>query len=120
MKLIHDCVRDVMLNIENNLKDNSILQTTSIQKDNDKYSIEDINYTCKKLAEANYITIEQYIGGEIIVCSMTFAGHQFLDNIRDNKIWKQTKKEAAQISGISLPILQQLAQSIILKALGLN
>ena len=77
MKLIHDCVRDVMLYIENNLQDNRVLMASDISYSLKKYNLEDINYTCKKLDEARYLDIECYIGGEIAIKSMTYNGHLF-------------------------------------------
>ncbi len=120
MKLIQDCVRDVMLYLEENLGYRDSLNTNDLSQKLDKYSLEDIKYTCKKLGEAGFISIRPYIDGSIDVEEISYNGHQLLDTIRDNKIWKQVKAEASKLSGLSLPILQQLAQSIILKSLGLS
>lgn len=120
MKLVHDCVREVMLYLEENLEYNRSLKTSVLAQNIKSYSLEEINYTCSKLDEAGYISINHYIDGSIDIEEISYNGHQFLDTIRDNKIWKQVKAEASKLSGLSLPILQQLAQSIILKSLGLK
>lgn len=119
MRLIHDCVRDVMLYIEDNLQDNSVIDTTYIQKGLPKYSINDINYTCKKLKEAGYLTSRIYLDGNLLISSMTYDGHMFLDTIRDNDIWKETKSKVSKITSVSLPIIQQVAAQLIALKLGI-
>ena len=119
MKLIHDCVRDVMLYVEENLEYNRYLRTDKMQENISKYSLNDINYTCKKLDEAGYLTSEQYLGGEMVVKSMTYNGHLFLDNIRDDGIWKETKSKVSKIASASLPIIQQVAVALITAKLGI-
>lgn len=119
MKLIHDCVRDVMLYIEENLQDNRTISTSAIANDLSKYSLEDIKYTCKKLNEARYLEISNSIGGGIAIISMSYNGHIFLDSIRDDGVWKETKSKVSKIASVSLPILQQVAATIITNKLGI-
>ena len=117
MKLIHDCVRDVMLFVEENLKnDGKTLNAANIKV---KHNSEDILYTCEKLGEANFLNIRQDILGNVIIISMTYNGHVFLDTIRDNNIWKKTKSCISKLTSVSLPMLQQVASSQILKELGI-
>ncbi len=120
MKLLHDCVRDVMLCIEENLDDGQTISTTYIFETLKDYSLKDINYTCKKLKEAGYLIIEQFIGGNIMVRDITYSGHQFLDSIRDNNIWIKTKSKISKLAGVSLPIIQQVATQMIAIELGIN
>lgn len=119
MKLIHDCVRDIMLYIEDNLKLDNTLTINEIQINLSNYSIEDITYTCEKLDEAGYLEIKRYITGDAIVLKMTYNGHQFLDTIRDDSIWKETKSKISKIAGVSLPIIQQVAAQLISLKLGI-
>ena len=50
----YDCVRDVMLYVEENLANNG-LNISSLYTSLKKYSHEDIKYTCKKLNEALFL-----------------------------------------------------------------
>lgn len=84
MKLFHDCVRDVMLYLEDNLEDTYFINSESITLK--KYSSKDITYTLKKLAEAGFIGIDKVTyENNFNIKWMTYYGHQFLDNIRDIK-----------------------------------
>ncbi|WP_423738704.1 DUF2513 domain-containing protein [Clostridium niameyense] len=51
---------------------------------------------------------------------ITWDGHEFLDNIRDNDIWNKTKNTISKINGVSIPIISDIAKSILLKKLGLD
>lgn len=119
VKLIHDCVRDVMLDIENNLNLHETTTSTDIQKRLKKYSLDDIYYTCQKLKEAGYLKVDFFIDGSCCIESMTYNGHQFLDNIRDDRIWKEVKSKISKLASASLPIIHQVASQAIIDKLGL-
>ena len=122
MKLNKDCIRDLLLYLEENLSYNGYININSLKLNS--YSKEELMYTADKLKEAQYINARICWNMEethvIIVDSITYQGHQFLDTIRDNNIWKETKAKASKIASISLPILQDLASSLIKFKLGLN
>lgn len=122
MKLNQNCIRDLLLYLESNLSYKSDININTLKLDN--YSKEDLMYTADKLIEANYINAHICWNMEsshvIIVSSITYQGHQFLDSIRDDSIWKETKTKASKIASISLPILQELATSLIKIKLGLH
>lgn len=95
MKLNHECVRDLLLYIEENVYYGSSLNIDNCNLT--KYSSDDIRYAAEKLAEAGYINckIQKFVTSEtpgIFIYSLTWNGHQFLDNIRDDGVWKDTKK----------------------------
>lgn len=115
MKLIHDCVRDVLLYIEENLTYNGSINAKSIKTN---YSVEDVLYTCDKLFEAKFIQMHKDITGGVIIGEITYNGHQLLDSIRDDGIWKETKSKVSKIASVSLPIIQQVAAAIITTKLG--
>lgn len=97
MKLNNDCVRDLLLYIEENTNLSDDIYIESI---NDlSYSTEVLLYTSIKLKEANFInaeieqTYDEENGGySITVFSLTWQGHKFLDNIRDSGVWKTIKE----------------------------
>nr|DAP67149.1 MAG TPA: YjcQ protein [Caudoviricetes sp.] len=112
MKLFHDCVRDVMLYLEDNLEDTYFINSESITLK--KYSSKDITYTLKKLAEAGFIEIDKVTyENNFNIKWMTYYGHQFLDNIRDNKVWSETKSILSKFSSVSLNMVQNIASQVI-------
>lgn len=119
MKLIHDCVRDVMLDIEENLTLYQTVSSVDIQNRLKKYSHDDIYYTCQKLQEAGYLNVDFFINGSCSIEAMTYNGHQFLDSIRDDGIWKEVKSKISKLTSVSLPIIYQVASQAIITKLGL-
>ncbi|MED1818981.1 DUF2513 domain-containing protein [Bacillus subtilis] len=119
MILKHDCVRNLLLTIEENVGLNQYVSIDALSKFPrlNSYSLDDISYTVNRLLEADFINA--YSGQlegrtiPIAVESITYTGHLFLDNIREHGIWADTKTFASKVGGASLSILSDIAASII-------
>lgn len=124
MKLNHDCVRDLLLTVEESDQKELLSLHFLLQKDKlQNYSEEDIFYTIQRLVEAGYInasTQTYYEGQDAIISSITWNGHQFLDNIREKTVWEKTKEKASIVGSVSLPILSEIAKAYITDMLGLK
>lgn len=117
MKLNHDCVRSIMLAIEENLNYGQSIPFNEVELDG--YSHEEILYAADKLLEAGYLQGEKLgsIGSSeptIQITSITWDGHKFLDNIRDDRVWKNTKKVISKFSSVSLSLTNSVAAQVIL------
>ena len=122
MKLNHDCVRDTMLYLENNLELNERTESYFIASKLNSFEIDDVIYSIRKLVEADYISanpISTIDGPSYIISALTWQGHQFLDNVREPDVWSKAKSKASVVGQVSIPILSQVASSVITKALGL-
>lgn len=126
MRLNHECVRDILLTMES-LDYGEILKLRDYKNKPllAKYSEEDFVYTVKKLKEADYVSasIAPGIQGTFLrfsVDSVTWLGHQFLDTVRDNAVWEETKSITSKVAGVSLSILSDVAKDVLKKALGLG
>ena len=96
MELKKECVRNVLLFIEKKLPYGDSIEATSIKLKS--YSQNDILYTCNQLLEAGLINAEKekwIISDDSIITikGLTYSGHEFLNSIRDPKIWKETKNK---------------------------
>lgn len=115
MKLNHDCVRDLLLYVEENLGYNDELEVNRMHlKD---YSLEELLYTSEKLAEAGYIDYYPIeIDNEysiILINSISYKGHQFLDTVRDNEVWTKTKRVLSILKSVSIEITSETASKVI-------
>lgn len=116
MKLNHDCVRDLMIYFEENLDYNNDVYVNTLPSEN--YSKDELVYTTEKLNEAGYIkcVCKNYVGEKtplIIVNAITYDGHAFLDNVRDNKIWSKTKGILSSLKSASIEIVSETAAKVI-------
>lgn len=131
MKLNDECVRDLLLALEENLtlKDNLGFEKLYF---NDIIAIErlkaytsaDIFYTLYTLNDAGYINAYILYGmkNAVRTCyveNITAQGHAFIKNISSNKIWKAVKATASKVGGLSLSMLSEVAEQYIRQKLGL-
>lgn len=126
MKLSNDLIRDTLLFAES-LKYNQTASNSQIAESDygKKYSQDEILYAISRLGDNDAKLIKgsiQYASNNPFrwfIGSPTYAGHQYLENIRDPKIWKETKEKMALVGSASLSILSQVAASIIQNKLGI-
>lgn len=78
---------------------------------------EKVQYHLRLLAEAGFTDGTK---DGVILRGLTWDGHEFLDNIRNDDIWSKVKKQAATVSGVGLKMLAALAESEIKKHFGLS
>lgn len=125
MRLNHDCIRSTLLFIEKNHKSGIFLQLEQFldSKELSQFETDDIKYTLLQLKDAKFINGTPGYGNNSLVsfsCSgLTWKGNEFIDTIRDDKVWKKTKQATAKLSSASLPILSSLATKILSNFLGL-
>lgn len=115
MKLDIDCMRDILLYMETfNYQEEKHI---SIVHKELKYTPDTIDYTILKLKEADFITtlfLDLYDGIQIInLCDITYEGHQFLEAIRPESIWKPTKKIGAKIGASTISGITQIATGVL-------
>ena len=130
MKLNYDCVRDVLLALEESLtidveddgdySYNSLISNEIIQLDRlSKYSKKDIIYSVLKLFEAGYLNGDIYNEGDGLISfcvnDIKYKGHEFLQAIKSDTVWEDVKKITIKIGSISLPIISSIASNVISK-----
>lgn len=116
MKLNYDCVRELLLTLEENLvMDDSLsypsLNLKQVCEKMPDFSRADIAYASTKLWEAKYIEAKP-IGADskiitIVYSCITYEGHQYLDSIRDSKLWSTVKKNA---KALTFELVKKLAE----------
>lgn len=115
MKLNHDCIRDVLKHVENDLHFTEMKQSLALSIDG--YSHDEVTYTLMLLVDSGYIIgdIRKYNDGAVNVLykHLTMKGHELLDNIRDDNVWKTTKEKLSKISSVSIGIINDVAAQVI-------
>lgn len=116
MKLNPDCMRDILLVMENAgyLEE---LSPSTVYKNLPNYAEDEINYSIIKLKEAGFIDaiIREYNNGIAILRldDITYTGHQFLADIRSENIWNDVKEVSKKVGSNSISALSQIATSVI-------
>lgn len=127
MRLNYDCVRDVLLKLEELLtieydedSESFELQFTDIEQLynslSEDYKIEDVLYTVKNLDEAGFISASFNYGDgcitDCIISDITYEGNEFIDQIRPKDIWSKIKSGFVKVGAVSLPIISDVASSL--------
>jgi hypothetical protein len=124
MKRDWDTIRKILTTLEDSTSTNSTLQLSDFLSDEE----EKISYHTELLLEANLIDGEMIktIGNGInnfCITRLTWNGHEFLDVINNDTVWRKTKK-LFTTSGISMTfelvksIATDTATSILKSTLG--
>lgn len=125
MKLDQDCVRDLLLAIEELSRVNKTesleyyFENSNLKES--PYSEEDLMYTASRLKEAGFIHAQP--NGSFsyyYVSTLTYNGHVFLDTIRDPKVWSKTKEVTSKFASVSLPIVAEIGSKYLKNLLNLE
>nr|DAF01605.1 MAG TPA: Flagellin, PadR, transcription factor, DNA.8A [Caudoviricetes sp.] len=116
MKLNHDCVRSLLLYLEDDLTINSLIDLSDVELNG--FSDDEILYVGIKLAEASFITasIREHRMGDspsVLVSQITWAGHKFLDTIRDDTVWGHTKGLLSKFTSTSITFVSNIASQVL-------
>lgn len=115
MELNHDCIRYIMLLAEKELDMSNFIRCSCI--DSDCYTSEELIYNASKLIEAGFLEgkFQKFYDGDrdTSITSITWAGHEFLDNIRDDGVWKNTKEKLSKFSSVSIGIVSNVASQVL-------
>lgn len=119
MKRDLDLLRDIMIYLEENLIPGGNIQSTDISL----YDDSDEEY--KKLSEHIKLLIEDglieakpiMVGGFAIfmILRITSKGHDFLDALRNDTVWNNTKEKMKEIGGFTLGIALDIAKGYLAK-----
>lgn len=117
MKFDIDCAREILLTLEAKENDCS-MSFTELSNSLPSFSGKPtaVMYHCFKLEEAGFITLElkdNNSGYIEHITDITFAGHQFIADIRDDDIWKKIKQKAVAVGSFSVKAISQIALSVV-------
>ena len=122
MRLNPDCVRDIMLLIEKNdgSEPKKFIDIMGMAEELPAYEYDEIVYHFEQCILNNYL-----FGGKIGADTFVFeymspTGHEFLNEVRDDNIWNQVKEKFKSIADITVPLVGELAISVIKSKLGIS
>lgn len=128
MELNHDCIRTILLDLEQYSTLGKFITVDQLAEYENltDYSKQEITYALVKLKEADFIDaafqppINEGLYYFANIGNLTYSGHEFLDSIRDPKIWKLTKEKAGKIGSFALSTLAAYAIQVGKEKLGLQ
>ena len=124
MKRDMELIRNLLLHVENDpLFDGTHFVSPDIASEFDpsgEHSMDELAYHLELLMEAGFLKGKSGIGfGAPMVNKLTWKGHEFLDDIRDQDIWAKTKERLKGLQSVALSVVSEVAKAEIKKRLGL-
>ncbi|EGP5427379.1 MULTISPECIES: DUF2513 domain-containing protein [Enterococcus] len=126
MELKPDLIRDILLYSETLPFRKSAFQNEINESSlREKYSQDEIIYAISRMGDddaklingwVKYASDKPYMW---CIGSPTYEGHQYLENIRDPKVWKVVKEKVSLVGTASISIMGQVALAYIQKQLGI-
>lgn len=118
MKLNSDCIRDILLMVEETTDFNHTVtynKGDKFHKKLAKYTHEEIIYHIHQCDLSELISDVVYYddGDSIDIADLSPHGHEFLENIRKDNIWSHVKTIGAKIGATSLSALIQISSNVI-------
>lgn len=118
MRRNFDLIRTIALKVE----ESSESPLGWIELEIEGVSDEELSYHIMLMDEAGILIGQDLSASEL--CwrpkRLTWAGHEFVEAARDEKVWKQAlTKVGGTLSGVSFQVLVQVLTSLALGALGL-
>ena len=118
MRLNPDCIRDILLAVEDNTGISSVME---VNEENyaqyqqlGKYKYEEAAYHIVQCNLSGYFTdFAARIDDSYMIVDLTPKGHEFLANIRNDNNWKKIKEAAQKIGSFSLSVLADIAKNFI-------
>jgi hypothetical protein len=121
MKRDMDLVCDLMLKIEDDpIYDGMNWVPADVARFGvNNHTKEEIGYHLRLLIEAGLIKGKTIGEPMRVINKLTWEGHEFLINIRDQGIWNKAKAQFKDLPGVSIALLAEIAEAEIRKYLGL-
>ena len=117
MKLNPDCIRDILIAVENGTDSEHGLffSSTEIPPLMDKYDYNTLLYHIRQCSKANLIESPRYYdnGDSGLIPDLSPKRHEFLANIRENNIWNGVKAISEKAGSASLDAITQIASNVI-------
>ena len=131
MKIDYDCIRDILIVLEERLTLDDDLDYKEIalmdfvqMSELSQYDRKQIAYCIYKLAEAQYIEAGRFHLPSrrtyYSIKSITYKGHEFISNTVNPDVWKKTTGIAKKIGTTSISILSQIAVNVISELINQN
>jgi hypothetical protein len=115
MRLNHDCIRDILLFVEDNITETkcAISINSLLEHLNDKYDSDIVCYHVRQIHKAGFLDNVSYADdGPLLLFDLSWEGHNYVANIRDNNVWSKIKALTNGLASISLPILIDYAKTV--------
>jgi len=129
MQLNPDCIRDVLLTVEDMCNgrvqyfydgNEALIELIEGSEHLQNYTGDEVDYHFIQVINAGYLVGAEQLQKGFCFMDLSPSGHEFLNNVRDNTVWNSVKEKVKPIGTVSLSIIGQLGATIAKSLLGLE
>ncbi len=116
MRLNPDCIRDILLDLEEKTSINSEVEydDSNIPTIFPNYTLEEIYYHLRQCnLDGLFFNAHQSVYGSWYIVDLTPKAHDFLANIHSDTVWNNVKEVSAKIGAKSLSAIIQIASGVV-------
>lgn len=117
MRLNPDCIRDILLTIEETVTYSEMFHfyaENNAYPRLQSYEGEEILYHLRQCEYDGFFSDCKFtLDGTCLVLDLSPKAHKFLADIRTDTIWNKTKETAKSVGSFSLDILVKIASSVV-------
>lgn len=118
MKLNPDCIRDILLSVEDSTDSTRIFRYSKGSDKHHRLSNYDHNEIYYHMNQCNmsgyFVGYQPCDAGELILIrDLTPQAHEFIANIRQDNVWNRIKDISLKVGSNSLSTLNQIAINVI-------
>lgn len=117
MKRDLDLIREILIFAENMDSNDKFYR-------NDHYSDFILCEHVYLLAQAGFIEVPESVKKTPLISTMitrlTWEGHEFLANIKNDQVFNQVKEKMKLVDNFAIPIIRELASSLIKNLVGIS
>lgn len=114
MKLNPDCIRDILLTLEEECGPNKYFSFPGNHPKLEKYSNDEVLYHINQCVESGLVTgFKRYIRDSLQIKDLSPAGHKFLADTRDQGNWALIKEKLNKTGSFSLKVMISVASGVI-------
>jgi hypothetical protein len=113
MKRDMDLVRELLLKLEAEPLDGNLWSLDVDGFGITGHTYEEVAYHMVLLIDGELLDGEREQSGGFVARKLTWAGHDFLDSVRDPKIWSATKDKVKKAGGFTIDIIAGAAKETI-------
>lgn len=116
MKKDIELIRKIIIYIEEEVEFGKVIDSDEIYN---ALSLENENhflYQIYLMADSGLINIKDtttFAGKSYMIKEITYMGQDFLDSIKDDKVWSHVKSKVIKIGGVSLDLLTEIGKEFI-------
>lgn len=116
MKLNPDLIRDILLTVEDATSLHEWFYYPKSYSRLDVYNEDEALYHLRQCELSGFFIIPNMdLGDTFAIKDLSPLGHKFIENIRAEKNWIETKSIAKRVGSFSLNILEDIATKVIIE-----